>query len=245
MVLSRSGPARLRWLWCVLVCVSLSACSAPYHFRYQYTPVATEGSSADVDNERLKVLVIPTDEVGVLQLTVMNKSPQPLTIVWTRTHYIDPLGHVRPAIDARPAGLFGPPAWPAGGTLIVPGAVFQATLRPGGFRTARAPSLSPYAGQPDPRLPYDPEFQPTERATDRVSFNPFTVARSTAGEVTVSTAPQPLVPTSGNTPTLGQAYKGREFRFVLALLLDTGITPHTFTFRITDVEVQAGAAQSN
>ena len=245
MVRSRSGPARMRWLWCVLVCVSLSACSAAYHFRYQYTPVAAEGSSADIDNERLRVRVIPTDEVGVLQLTVMNKSAQPLTIVWTRTQYTDPLGHVRPAIDAGPSGLFGPPAWPAGGTLVVSGEVFQATIRPGGFRAARAPSLSPYAGQPDPRLPPDPEFQPTGRATDRVSLNPLTVSRSTAGEVTVSTAPQPLLPVSGNTPTLGQAYKGREFRFVLTLLLDTGITPYTFTFRITDVAVQTGASQTN
>jgi hypothetical protein len=75
-----------------------------------------------------------------------------------------------------------------------------------------------------------------------VSVNPFTVSRSTAGEVTVSTAPQPLLPTSGNTPTLGQAYRGREFRFVLALLLDTAITSYTFTFRITDVEVQPGGS---
>lgn len=239
MTLSRSGLARLRWFWCVLVCVSLSACSTAYHFRYHYTPVVAEGSSADIDNERLRVRVIPTDEVGVLQLTVMNKSVQPLTIVWTRTQYVDPLGHLRPVIHAGPSGLFGPPTWPAGGSLVVPGETFQATIRPGGFRAARAQSLSPYAGQPDPRLPPDPEFQPTGRATDRVSLNPFTVARSTAGEVTVSTAPQSLLPTSGNTPTLGQAYKGREFRFVLALLLDAGITPYTFTFRITEVEVQA------
>jgi len=245
MVLLRSGPARLRWLWCVLMGVSLSACSAPYHFRYHYTPVATEGSSADIDNERLRVRVVPTDDVGVLQLAVLNKSAQPLTIVWTRTHYIDPLGHLRPTIDAGPSGLFGPPAWPAGGSLIMPGEAFQATVRPGSFRTAWAPSLSPYAGQPDPRLPYDPEFRPTGRPTDRVSLNPFTVSRSTAGEVTVSTAPQPLLPKSGRTPGLGQAYKGREFRFVLALLLDAGLTPYTFTFRITDVEVQAGTSRSN
>jgi hypothetical protein len=238
MVLSRSGPARRRWLWCVLVGVSLSACSATYHFRYQSTLVAADGSSNGVDNERLRILVTPTDEVGMLQLNIMNKSTQPITIVWTRTQYVDPLGHVRPAIDAGPIGLFGAPAWPAGGSLVVPGDTFQATIRPGGFRTARAPSLSPYAGQPDPRLPPDPEFRPTGRPTDRVSVNPLTVSRSTAGEVTVSTTPQPLLPTSGDTPTLGQAYKGHEFRFVLALLLDTGLTSYTFTFRITDVAVQ-------
>lgn len=55
----------------------------------------------------------------------------------------------------------------------------------------------------------------------------------------VSTAPQPLLPTRGNTPTLGQSYKGQEFRFILVLQFDAGVTPYTFTFRITNVEVQA------
>jgi len=240
MVLSRSGPARWRWLWCVLVGVSLSACSATYHFRYQSTLLSTDSSRNGLDNERLRILVNPTDEVGVLQLHVMNKSAQPVTIVWNRTQYVDPLGHVRPAIDAGPIGLFGVPAWPSGGTIVVPGDTFQATVRPGGFRTARAPSLSPYAGQPDLRLPPDPEFQPTGRPTDRVSVNPLTVSRSTAGEVAVSTTPQPLLPTSGNTPGLGQAYKGREYRFILALLSDTRLTSYSFTFRITDVIVVSG-----
>jgi len=238
MVLSRPGSARVRWLWCVLVLVSLSGCSTPYHFRYQYAMVATDGSRESIDNERLSIRVTPTSEVGVLQLAVMNKSTQPMTIVWTQTRYIDPLGHARPAIDAGASGFFGPPGWPAGGTRLVPGEAFQATIRPGGFRTARPPSLSPYAGQPDLRLPPDPEFQPSGRPIERVSLNPFTVSRSTGGEVAVSTTPQPLLPTSGTTPTLGQAYKGREFHFILALHLDAGITPYTFTFRITDVEVQ-------
>ena len=173
----------------------------------------------------------------MLQLTVINKSATAHHIVWAQTRYVDPLGQARPAINAGASGLFGPPGWPASGTRIVPGEAFQATIRPGGFRTARPPSLSPYAGQPDPRLPYDPEFQPSGRPTERVSLNPFTVSRSSGGEVAVSTAPQPLVPTSGTTPTLGQAYKGREFRFILALHFDAGITPYPFTFRITDVEV--------
>ena len=95
------------------------------------------------------------------------------------------------------------------------------------------------------RLPYDPEFQPSGRPTERVSLNPFTVSRSSSGEVAVSSAPQPLLPTSANTPTLGQAYKGREFRFILALQLDAGVTPYTFTFRITNVEVQTGTAQTS
>src|SRR2546423_2434918 len=118
MARSRSGSARMRWLWCGLVCVSLSACSAAYHFRYQYTMIAADSSRGGTDNERFRVLVSPTDEVGVLQLAVMNKSAQPITIVWTRTQYVDPLGHVRPVIDAGSSGLFGPSAWPAGRTLV-------------------------------------------------------------------------------------------------------------------------------
>ena len=243
MVFSQLRPARVCWLWCVAICVSLSGCSGAYHFRYQYTMVAPDSGSGSIENERVRVHVTPTPEVGVLQLAVMNKSTQPITIVWTQTRYVDPLGQVRPAMDAGASGWFGPPGWPPGGTRLVQGEAFQATIRPGGFRTARQPSLSPYAGQPDMRLPYDPEFQPSGRPTERVSLNPFTVSRSSGGEVAVSTTPQPLLPTSANTPTLGQAYKGREFRFILALQFDAGLTPYTFTFRITDVEVQEGTAQ--
>lgn len=245
MVLSQLRPARVHWLWYMVICVSLSGCSAAYHFRYQYTMVAPDSASDGIENDRVRVRVTPTAEVGVLQLNVLNKSTQPITIVWTQTRYVDPLGQVRPAMDAGTSGWFGPSGWPAGGTRLVQGEAFQATIRPGGLRTTRQPSLSPYAGQPDLRLPYDPEFQPSGRPTERISLNPFTVSRSTAGEVAVSTTPQPLLPTSGNTPTLGQAYKGREFRFILALQLDAGVTPYPFTFRITDVEVQEGAAPAN
>ena len=47
-------------------------------------------------------------------------------------------------------------------------------------------------------------------------------------------------PPAAIRPPLGQAYKGREFRFILALQFDAGVTPYTFTFRITNVEVQTG-----
>jgi len=207
--------------------------------------VTPDSGSGSIENDRVRVQVTPTPEVGVLQLAVMNKSTQPITIVWTQTHYVDPLGQAHPAMDAAASGLFGPSGWPRGGTRLVQGEAFQATVRPGGFRTQRPVSLSPYAGQPDMRLPYDPEFQPSGRPPERVSLNPFTVSRSSDGEVTVSTKPQPLLPTSSNTPALGQAYKGREFRFILALQLDAGVTPYTFTFRITDVEVQEGTAQTH
>ena len=245
MVLSQLCPARVYWLWYVLIGISLSACSPTYHFRYQYTMVAPDGSKEGIENERVRVRLTPTAETGGLQLAVLNKSTQPIYIMWTQTRYVDPLGQVRPAINAEASGLFSPAGWPAEGTRIMPGEAFQVTLRPGGFRTARPPSLSPYAGQPDLRLPFDPEFQPSGRPLERASANPLTISRSSAGELAVSTTPQPLLPTRGNTPTLGQAYKGQAFRFILALQFDASVTPYTFTFRITDVEVQAGAAPAN
>ncbi|MBM3224849.1 MAG: hypothetical protein FJZ47_13730 [Candidatus Tectomicrobia bacterium] len=245
MVLFLLGHARRRWLVYLMCCLSLSSCSPAYQFRYQYTMIPPTDASDGIENAQVRVRVVPMDDLGVLQLAVLNKSPQPITIVWNQTRYVDPLGQPRPAIDASPSGLFGPPGWPAGGTRLVPGETFQTTIRPGGFRAVRQPGLSPYAGQPDLRLPPDPEFQSSGRPTERVSLNPFTVSRSTGGEVSVSTRPQPLLPTAGDTPTLGQAYKGREFRFILALLLDTGVRPYTFTFRITDVEVQQGSASAS
>jgi hypothetical protein len=54
----------------------------------------------------------------------------------------------------------------------------------------------------------------------------------------LSGAPPPFVPPAGDTVELGQAYKEREFRFVLTLRHSDGITPYTFTFRITDVQVR-------
>jgi hypothetical protein len=75
-------------------------------------------------------------------------------------------------------------------------------------------------------------------AGERQYYNPFSVSRTAGGSVTVSSASQPLLPTSGRTRAVCQGYQGREFQFVLALRLGTDITPYTFTFRITDVEVQ-------
>src|SRR2546421_11806653 len=113
MVLSQLRPAHVRWLWYVLICVSLGACSPSYHFRYQYTMVAPDGGNEGFENERVRVRVTPTAEAGVLQLMVLNKSAQPITIVRTQTRYVDPLGQVHTAIVSGAAGLFGSPAWPS------------------------------------------------------------------------------------------------------------------------------------
>jgi hypothetical protein len=57
MVLSRLCTAHVRWLWYVIICVSLSGCSPTYHFRYQYTMVAPDGSNEGFENERVQVAV--------------------------------------------------------------------------------------------------------------------------------------------------------------------------------------------
>src|SRR2546426_975382 len=113
MVLSQLGPTHIRWLWYVIICVSLGGCSPTYYFHYQYTMVAPDGSNEGFENERVRVRVTPTAEAGVLQLLVLNKSPQPMNIIWTQTRYIDPLGQVPlPAAAPAPPPRVGHPPPP-------------------------------------------------------------------------------------------------------------------------------------
>ena len=73
---------------------------------------------------------------------------------------------------------------------------------------------------------------------ERQYVNPFSIASTAGGGVTVSGAAQPLLPTAGNSRAVGEGYQGQEFHFVLALRIGTEISQYPFTFRITDVEVQ-------
>ncbi len=74
------------------------------------------------------------------------------------------------------------------------------------------------------------------------TYNPLTISRQATGNVTVSTSPPPLFPTSGDTPTLGQRYQGQEFGFVLTVRQGQTVVRYPFRFRITDVEVRPGRA---
>lgn len=244
MILLRCVQARAAWLWGLLVLVTLSGCSTPYQFRYHYDLVAPANSSDGIEDERVRVRVTPTAEAGVLQLTVFNKSSQPLTIAWDQTRYVDPFGAPRPTIEVESSGVFGPRPWPVDGTRVMPGETFQTSLRPAGLRTSRVRSLSPYAGQLDMHVPPTEDLRTPPRASDRLTANPFTITRSTGGEMHISTSPQPLLPASGTTPSLGQSYKNRDFRFIVALRFDTRVVPYAFTFRITDVEVQQSTFQA-
>ena len=82
------------------------------------------------------------------------------------------------------------------------------------------------------------ELRTRVHAGSRQTYNPFSVSRQASGTVNVSTSPRALFPTSGATSSVGEAYQGREFQFVLALRLEVGVTRYPFTFRITDVDVK-------
>jgi hypothetical protein len=239
MALAQLHDACQRCFWGVLILLSLSSCSAAYRFQYQYTLVApAESPGGVVEDARVRLRVHPTAEVGVLQLAVTNKSAQPIAIVWAQSYYIDPLGRARRAIGAEAQGFVRAPGASVTDTRIASGAEVFTTVRAFGVPSTLPSRLWRDPEPSDPRIPLEEEFHATALPTGSATYNPFTVSRYAGGEVVVSSTPPPFVPATGDTPTLGQAYEGREFRFVLALRLDTGITPYTFTFQITDVEVQ-------
>jgi hypothetical protein len=191
-------------LWGLLILLSLSACSSTYHFRYQYALVAPSGGAEGIEDNQVRIQLYPAPENGLIQLVVANKSTQPIAIVWGQSHYIDPFGRRRPAMETGMQWFFRPREWFADDTQIDAGQTFRTRVQPGEHQT----------------------------------YNPFTVSRSASGEVTASTTATPLLPTGGNTRAVGQAYQGREFRFILALRLGSDVNLYPFTFRITDVAVQ-------
>lgn len=85
------------------------------------------------------------------------------------------------------------------------------------------------------------EFRVRIHAGSRQTYNPFTVSRQASGAVHVSTAARSLLPTSGASSAVGEAYQGRDFHFILALRMGTEIARYPFTFRITSVDVQQPA----
>jgi hypothetical protein len=191
-------------LWCLLVLLGLSGCSAAYHFQYRYTMISPPGGTGGVEDAQVRIQLTPAPEAGVLHLTVANKSSQPIAIVWAQTYYIDPFGRRRQVAETGTHWFFRLREWFADDTRIAPRETLRLQVHPGGHQT----------------------------------YNPFTISRTAAGNVTLSTSPPPLFPTSGNTPSTGKRYQNREFRFILALRIGTNVTRYPFTFRITDVDVQ-------
>jgi len=88
------------------------------------------------------------------------------------------------------------------------------------------------------RIPPGGTFQAHVHAGSQQTYNPFTISRQASGAIELSTTPGSLFPTTGETPSTGEAYQGQQFHFVLTLRMGTEVRRYPFTFRITKVDVQ-------
>lgn len=237
-MLSQYGLASRHWHWVLLLCVALSGCTATYRFQYEYAMVAPSGQGEGTEDAYVRIRLAPTAEAGGLQLAVLNKSVQPVAVVWSQTQYVDPLGRPRPVLEAGAPSLLRSPGSFVADSKIEPGTEMITAIRPGGTTGPRLARPSRSASNADPRVPAEEEFDTAARMHGQTAYNPFTVSRYAGGEVVISAAPLPFLPTSGDTATLGEAYKGREFRFILALRQDSRIITYPFIFRITAVEAK-------
>jgi hypothetical protein len=191
-------------LWYLLILLGLSGCSAAYHFQYHYTMVSPPGGTEGVENDQVRIHLIPEPTTGIIRLDVTNKNPRPIAIAWDQTHYIDPFGRRRQATETGAQWFLRPREWVSDNTRIAPGATLRIRVHPGSHQT----------------------------------YNPLGVTHTVGEGTTLTSAPRPLLPPTGSTPTTGQRYVGQEFRFILALRIDTDVIQYPFTFRVTEVEVQ-------
>jgi hypothetical protein len=111
--------------------LSLNACSPTYHFYYRYTLIAPPGGAEGVENDQVRIQLSPTPDSGIMQLAVVNKSPQSMAIVWDQTHYIDPFGRRRTASETGMQWFFRPREWFADDTAIAPGDTFRTRVQAG------------------------------------------------------------------------------------------------------------------
>jgi hypothetical protein len=111
--------------------LSLNACSPTYHFSYRYTLIAPPGGAEGVENDQVRIQLSPTPDSGIMQLAVVNKSPQSMAIVWDQTHYIDPFGRRRAATETGMQWFFRLREWFADDTSIAPGDTFRSRVQAG------------------------------------------------------------------------------------------------------------------
>jgi hypothetical protein len=120
-----------RWLWCLLVLLSLDGCSTTYHFQYHYSMISPPGGTEGVEDDQVRIQLTPDPATGVMQLTIANKSSQPMAIVWKQTYYIDPLGHRTSVTETGTHWFFRLREWSADDTLIAPGETLRTRAQPG------------------------------------------------------------------------------------------------------------------
>lgn len=239
MARGQRRSACVRLLWYILFLLALSGCQAAHRFEYDYALIApTSGTEGVIEDDQARVRVVPTDEVGVVHLAVANKSPLPIVIVWSQSYYIDPLGYRRHALQTGGQQIIRSPGWFAEDMRIAAGGEVRITVRPGGLPVEQPVSGGRVRNRVDPRLPPEEDAYGTAQVGGQFTLNPFTASRYQGGTVVLSGAPPPFVPPTGESVEIGQAYKERDFRFVLTLRHSDGMVPYTFMFRITDVQVR-------
>ena len=203
------------------------ACSAPHQYRYDYDLKASGGPAAGViENDRLRVQVVPTAALGVVHVAVTNKSLEPVAVAWQETYFVNPHGHRHQAVDRDQAVIRAPDASMREGG-IAPGATWRGTVQPGG-----APAPTPRQAESSR---YQGDLSPVDR---QLVLNPLTVTVYEGGEVALGTAASSFLPSAGNTPELAEAYRGEDFQLVLGLRAGNDVAPYRFEFVITDVQVR-------
>ena len=202
------------------------ACSAPHQYRYDYALKATgQPVEGVIENDRLRLQVVPTAALGVVHVAVTNKSLEPAAVAWQETYFVNPHGHRHQAVDRDQAVIRAPDASMREGG-IAPGATWRGAVQPGG-----APATTPRQVESSG---YHGDLSPVDR---QLVLNPLTVTVYEGGEVTLGSAAPSFLPGAGNTPELAEAYRGEEFHLVLGLRTGAEVTPYRFDFVITNVQV--------
>ena len=212
-------------MWCVVLAALLNSCSAAHQYHYDYALKASgERAAGVIEDDQVRVQVVPTEAPGVVQLAVINKSLEPVAVAWRESYFVNPHGHRHQAVNTDQGIIRAPDASMREGA-IAPGATWRATLQPGSTPTTR-PS------QAEPSRYRQGSLSPVDR---QLVLNPLTVTLREGGEVALTSPGSSFLPSTGNTPALAEAYRGQEFHLVLGLQTGNDIIPYRFTFVITDV----------
>lgn len=107
------------------------ACSSPYRFQYRYTMIEPPGGSEGVEDDRVRIRLMPIPKQGILDLALSNKSTLPIAIVWDQTYFFDPFGRRQQASEAGASWFFRPMTWFSDEVAVAPGQAFRTRVQAG------------------------------------------------------------------------------------------------------------------
>jgi hypothetical protein len=93
----------------LLIVLGLAGCGPAYRFLYHYTMVSPPGGTEGIEDEQVRIGLVPEPKTGIMQLTVVNKTPQTMAIVWEQTRFVAPDGRRRSATPVVAQWHFRPP----------------------------------------------------------------------------------------------------------------------------------------